>query len=217
MKNITEYSIIAFDCDGVILNSNKIKTEAFYKLALDYGEDEARMLLAFHIKNGGISRYKKIDYFFSEILMRQPQIDERQFLLEKYANYVKKRLITCEVDESIKLLREITSSSSWMVVSGGDQLELREIFSIRHLDVLFNLGIFGSPTPKEDIICLPLNKGFDSNDILFIGDSAYDYKVASSIGADFVFVHHWTEMLNWPDFVKANNIKCIESLRDLIH
>ena len=28
--DITQYDTIAFDCDGVILDSNKVKTEAFF-------------------------------------------------------------------------------------------------------------------------------------------------------------------------------------------
>ena len=47
-----------FDCDGVILNSNKVKTNAFYKIALEYGDESAKKLVNYHIKNGGISRYK---------------------------------------------------------------------------------------------------------------------------------------------------------------
>ena len=34
--NMNNYSHLFFDCDGVILNSNKIKTDAFYKLALNF-------------------------------------------------------------------------------------------------------------------------------------------------------------------------------------
>ena len=60
MKN---YSHLFFDCDGVILNSNKVKTNAFYKIAVKHGEDSAKKLVNYHINNGGISRYKKIKFF----------------------------------------------------------------------------------------------------------------------------------------------------------
>ena len=39
---ITDYASLVFDCDGVVLNSNKVKTEAFYQAVLPYGEAAAR-------------------------------------------------------------------------------------------------------------------------------------------------------------------------------
>lgn len=64
MKNkLIEYKTLVFDCDRVILNSNKVKTEAFYQSALAYGEQAAQALVEYHIANGGISRYKKFAYF----------------------------------------------------------------------------------------------------------------------------------------------------------
>ena len=52
---------IVFDCDGVVLNSNKLKTQAFYNAALPYGEKAAIALVSYHIKNGGISRNHKFE------------------------------------------------------------------------------------------------------------------------------------------------------------
>ena len=65
MSNINS---IVFDCDGVLLNSNKIKTQAFYKCALPYGEKYATMLADYHIENGGISRNYKFKYLTIFIL-----------------------------------------------------------------------------------------------------------------------------------------------------
>ena len=36
-----------FDCDGVVLNSNAIKTNAFYKLSKPFGDASAKILLIF--------------------------------------------------------------------------------------------------------------------------------------------------------------------------
>jgi hypothetical protein len=43
-----------FDYDGVALNSNKIKTQAFYDVAKVYGHDIAQALKGYHVQNGGI-------------------------------------------------------------------------------------------------------------------------------------------------------------------
>ena len=49
---IKDYKTIIFDCDGVILNSNNIKKDAYYKVALShYGEESANFLVEYLAKN----------------------------------------------------------------------------------------------------------------------------------------------------------------------
>ena len=60
---LQDYKTIVFDCDGVILNSNKVKSDAFSTVAKKYGEDEAKKLVSYNKKNGGVSRYLKFQYF----------------------------------------------------------------------------------------------------------------------------------------------------------
>ena len=64
---ITDYKSLIFDCDGVVLNSNKIKTEAFRKIFQPFGLDLANEMVRYHVNHGGISRYKKIDYFLENL------------------------------------------------------------------------------------------------------------------------------------------------------
>ncbi len=64
MKKLKSYKNLIFDCDGIILNSNKIKTDAFKEVVSHYGDKVAEELVNFHVMNGGISRYEKFNYFF---------------------------------------------------------------------------------------------------------------------------------------------------------
>jgi len=41
-ENLLNYKNIIFDCDGVILDSNKIKTDAFIKLFENYPKSKIR-------------------------------------------------------------------------------------------------------------------------------------------------------------------------------
>ena len=63
--DISRYKTLVFDCDGVVLNSNSVKTSAFYKAALAYGEVAATALVEYHVANGGVSRYKSSRIFLS--------------------------------------------------------------------------------------------------------------------------------------------------------
>ena len=47
---IFEYSSLIFDCDGVILNSNQIKTEAFKQIFEPFGLKASNEMIDFHIK-----------------------------------------------------------------------------------------------------------------------------------------------------------------------
>lgn len=130
---LLEYSTIVFDCDGVVLDSNRIKTEAFRIAALPWGTDAAEALVVHHVANGGISRHRKFAYFLDIILPQHspsaipgvdgPGLDE---LLASYAQAVRGGLMTCPIAEGIEDLRAQTPDATWCIVSGGDQAELRE-------------------------------------------------------------------------------------------
>ena len=83
------YSHLFFDCDGVILDSNHIKTKSFYEIALNFGEINAKKLVNFHTSNGGISRYIKLKYFTEEILGVCDEEIYNQLVID-YGNLVKK-------------------------------------------------------------------------------------------------------------------------------
>lgn len=192
--DVSQYQTLVFDCDGVILNSNNIKTQAFYKVALPYGESAAQALVAYHVSHGGISRYKKFEFFLREVIGRE-SVDENELreLLAGYAEDVWQGLLSCEVSEGLHRLREKSINSRWLVVSGGDQEELRQVFSKRSLDHLFDGGIFGSPDSKDVILARELERKNIAKPAIFFGDSQYDFESAVRVGLDFAFVSGWSE------------------------
>lgn len=212
---LKKYKTICFDCDGVILNSNAIKANVFYEAALPYGEVLAQALRRYHVLNGGISRYQKFDYFLKELVsqnMSGPGLEE---LLEKFGDLVREGLLTCEIAMGLYELKEKNRLSNWCVVSGGDQKELRDIFQTRGLSSLFDVGIFGSPETKEEILEHLIHINFLKNPALFLGDSLYDHVVAKKFGLDFIFVSDWTEFSDHKQYCENNNIPVIRNLNQL--
>ena len=188
------YNTLVFDCDGVVLNSNKIKTQAFYEATQHFGHEPAQALVDYHIANGGISRYAKFEYFITQIL-QQPFDDAlNQDLLERFATAVKQGLMNCEIAEGLDQLKAQTPNANWLIVSGGDQDELREVFKARNLEQYFEGGIFGSPENKDVILHRELKNGNIVRPALFFGDSKYDYKVSTNATLEFVFLTDWTEV-----------------------
>ncbi len=220
--DLSGYATIVFDCDGVILDSNRVKTEAFRTAAMPYGEAAADALVKHHVANGGVSRYVKFAYFIETIdpehapdLIPEAGSPTLESLLSTYAQSVRNGLMTCAVAEGLEELREATPESRWLIVSGGDQKELREIFAARGLAAYFDGGIFGSPDTKDAILGRELAAGTIRKPALFLGDSRYDFQASRAVGLDFVFVTGWTELPNWPDFVRANNLCHVQSISHL--
>ena len=197
---LEDYASLIFDCDGVLLNSNPIKTRAFYKATLPYGEDAATAMVDYHLSNGGISRYEKFDYFLEEIISSRQKGPEKNELLENFAREVRSGLLSCEISPGIQELRIKTSLARWCVVSGGDQEELRYVFGERGLKDFFDGGIFGSPDSKDEIIAREREYGNICFPALFLGDSKYDYDTSIRAGVDFVFVSDWSEFTGWRGF-----------------
>lgn len=211
---LANYKTLVFDCDGVVLNSNRIKTDAFRLAALPYGEDAANQLVQHHIRNGGISRYKKFAHFLDAIVTPKRDFG-LEVLLTRFAEAVTQGLMECDVAGGLAELREITGHATWTIASGGDRSELNEVFARRGLAHLFDGGIHGSPEPKDEILARLERDGTLQRPALFLGDSVYDYEVARDASIDFLFLSGWSEVANWQDFVRQNGLAETHAIGDL--
>ncbi len=214
---INKYKTLIFDCDGVILNSNKVKSASFYKLALPYGKKIAEQFLTYHKKNGGISRYKKLDFLIKELGLENKKGNLlKEELLIKYAKLTNKALESCEIPARLEELRLKTPHADWLVVSGGDNKQVNSILKFKNISSFFNRGIFGSPESKYQIITSLINKNHIKYPILYLGDSKLDYEVARYFNMDFIFISKWTEFESWENYFKDKNILILSSIDDLI-
>lgn len=209
------YKTLVFDCDGVILDSNHIKTEAFAHVAMQFGADAAEELVRFHVLHGGVSRYRKFEYLLVNILQRASDATEIEGLAHQYGLRVRDRLLLCSITLGLKEFRKATHHTNWMVVSGGDQAELHYIFAERGLASLFDGGIYGSPATKDEILSREIASGRLKLPALFLGDSRYDHEAAKRAGLEFIFINEWTEFKNWHDYCKSNGISVVKRIADL--
>ncbi|MBY0416832.1 MAG: HAD hydrolase-like protein [Pararheinheimera sp.] len=213
--NLEKYQSLVFDCDGVVLNSNKVKTEAFFKAALPYGETAAWQLVDYHVARGGISRYKKFEWFIEHVIrgLSGPSLEE---LLSAYAAEVRHGLLTCDIADGLKELRAKTQHANWLIVSGGDQQELREVFAARNISDLFDGGIFGSPDSKDTILVREHECGNIKMPALFLGDSKYDIQASRGAGLDCIFLAGWSEVKDWKLFCEDKQITTKSAIKELL-
>jgi phosphoglycolate phosphatase-like HAD superfamily hydrolase len=215
---LEEYIALAFDCDGVVLDSNRVKTEAFRKATLPYGRAAAQAMVDYHVANGGVSRYKKFAHFLEHLVHIdvEDKCSAMDVLLANYALYVRHGLLSCEIAPGLDALRRQTASARWLIVSGGDQAELRDVFAQRGIAEFFDGGIFGSPDSKEEILTRELASANIQQPALFLGDSKYDYLAARSAGLDFVFISGWSELENWNEWVVAHQLSHAQGVQNLV-
>jgi phosphoglycolate phosphatase-like HAD superfamily hydrolase len=215
VKELNKYKTWLLDCDGVLLDSNKIKSEAFYEVALPYGKDAARALVEYNKRLGGVTRFEKFKYFFETILDKNNYEKDLENALTRFGTMVCNKLISCPETKGLRrFLEGLKDNSKKFVISGGAQEELRHVFKQRGLDAYFD-GIFGSPDTKE-MIMSSLARSFDiAYPAVFIGDSRYDYEVAAKFEIDFIFMSKYTEFENWRSFFVDKEVAIIESLNFL--
>lgn len=214
--DLKKYKTLAFDCDGVILDSNKVRAKAFYNCALPYGKQHAEALEAYHIKYGGVSRYVKFEVLLRDMVGVPVTEDAMKVLLHNFTTEATKGLLKCDIAPGLQELREATPHANWILVSGADEKELRNVFAQRDIAKWFDGGIFGSPLNKDQILEREIASGNCRKPALFFGDSQYDHEAATDSGLDFVFVSQWTDFVGWEDYCTENQVATVDGFEGLL-
>lgn len=207
-----------FDCDGVVLDSNIVKTEAYFRTAKNLGatDAQAKALMDYHVKLGGISRYHKFDWYVREVLQQLVTDAAIQPLLDNFSSELEEGLMQCKLAKGIFDLRDATPDTNWMILSGGDQQEIRTLFTKRKISHMFNGGLFGSPDNKDEVLAREIASGNLQLPALFLGDSKYDFEAATRAGLDFVFISEWTEVPNWQAYCAESKITALHNISQLL-
>ncbi|MDE5832503.1 MAG: HAD hydrolase-like protein [Desulfovibrio sp.] len=205
---------LVFDCDGVILDSVPVKTRAFRRLAEPYGEEAADRFVIYHSTHGGVSRYKKFEWFFDEILKRPIQPDESEEWGEKFEKYALEEVRKCPmIPGAMDALRKWHGVLPMYVCSGAPDEEVNLVLSERNLSRFFT-GIYGTPPAKAQLLeKIARSTSLDPADIAMVGDSTTDLDAAEYVGTLFYGVGNglkggafpWSETLeNFNAWVEAN-------------
>ena len=208
---------IIFDCDGVILNSNKVKKTAYYKvISSHFGDRLANLLVEYLAKNTGKPREHFFTHFLDNMAPSRNFGPTMEELVIEVGKEIHEGLMKCEISKSLLDLRKNTPDLKWLVVSGGVQTELRDVFFKRSLVDLFDGGIYGGPMTKDEIINSLIKKNIIDFPALYLGDSKYDHEAARRAKIDFLFVSEWSDFKEWKNYCNTNKILSIKSLSDLI-
>lgn len=182
---------LVFDCDGVLLDSNRMKIDAFVSVLSAYPAEAVSRFSAFQQTAFGMSRYRLLDRFFSDFLGRAPAPAEKDALLEAFGAICTERYPRQPVtDGTVETLDRFRASGVPMhVVSGSDQAELRAALATLGLASYF-ASILGSPETKPNHLGT-IRTGDPEAEIVFVGDAEADWKAAQAQDSTFLYLSTW--------------------------
>lgn len=188
---------IIFDCDGVILDSNLLKSELFKKVLQKYPKKTVDLFIEFQKKSFGLSRYKLFEIFFTEYHISQSPEEKIEKAISDFGNECKKTYFNCEfttkAEEVLKYLYE--KEVTLFVASGSDELELNSLFELRNIKKYFS-KILGSPKTKSNnlkTIINDINKNkIKRENIVFIGDAYADLSASVENNVKFIFMEKYS-------------------------
>lgn len=195
---------IFFDFDGVITESVNVKTEAFYKMYLPFGESVAQKVKKHHLENGGMSRFLKFHYYHKTFLNLEIDENEIQKLADEFSNLVLDGVINSPlVPGVIEFLETNFQKMKFWVISGTPSDEIKVILDRKKLAKYF-INAFGSPQTKIELTEFVITQNnLNKNETVFIGDALADYDAA--IKNDISFILRNTNE-NTKLFLDKNNI-----------
>lgn len=178
---------IAFDFDGVILESADVKTNAFVELYAGHGAEIAARVREHHLANLGISRFKKFAWIAENVLGKPLAPGESEALGERFGALALTRVLEAPfVAGADVALGALLGKLPMIVASGTPQGELDLIVERRAIRHHFE-EVHGSPAEKPAILrALMARLGLAPHELLFIGDGMSDYDAAVAAGTQFL-------------------------------
>ena len=190
---------LVFDCDGVILESVPVKTRAFARLVEGYGDEARDRMLMYHKVHGGVSRYRKFAWFFSEVLGREITEQESQDWGRRFSELAYEEVCRCDLVPGIaEVLDTWRGRLPLYVCSGAPHEELVQVLEGRGLRDYFT-GIYGSPPAKARLLAQIVREArVDPADVLMVGDAPTDQQAAEEVGTLFYGRGEEVRGGNWP-------------------
>lgn len=178
---------IVFDFDGVLVESNDIKLNAYGTLCAPYGGHVCSRVRAFCETRMGVSRFRLIEAVHRDLLQHPLPPATLAELCRRFGEIVVDQVVAApSVPGAIEFLSRHAGQYRFFIVSGTPEEELRRILKRRDMDGWFEAA-FGPPAPKEALLEGILAAGFHANEIVHVGDSDLDWAAVRPLGIPFIW------------------------------
>ena len=182
-----ESQLHIFDCDGVLISSNKLKTDAFEEIASKFVPDKiVKKFINFHKTNGGLSRWEKFSYL--KKISKDYELPKIEDLANQFAALIDLKInYISPIPGALEFTNKLNEEGAKIyVVSGGEQNQVRKILNNLNFKISSE-RIFGSPVNKF-VHFENIKHKHPKLKTMVYGDSILDAKCAHFINSEFTFV-----------------------------
>lgn len=215
--------VFGTDYDGVIINIEPQKAEAFGALLNKHWQVDARKAAKFWMATGGTSRRYKFDYLYKKQFKKEISTKNYKTIESEYSKLLKTTFYPNLklLPGALELLKFAKSNFDHTFVSSGVPME--EIQYLVKLNGVLNyfdliLGTNEEFSTKSTHF-KEIQSKWDSTTIIFVADSPEDMKVAKEAGAIpiGVLTNHRKEELIRAGASKACNLSdAVSSIKKLL-
>ena len=188
----SEFDVITFDFDGVLVDSNSAKEIALAKVVSELFDFEFNYVYFYIRDNPGKSRKHYFDYFESRSSIKSIDSTLIDNAFKSFSQDVKHIYSSSRIQESLEKFRQVHPNSDWFILSSANANEIKEFLSERLLLRYFK-GVFGGPNSKftnYNNYILPFVS--DPNKCLHIGDGSQDIMHVKSSGVKGALLTSWS-------------------------
>lgn len=179
--------VIILDFDGVILESNAVKTQAFADVFARFPE-HAEAMMAYHHANVSVSRFAKFDHLIRERLGRPEDTALRDELATEFSRRTQERIAAVPfVAGAPEFLRTFSARVSLYLASVTPAEDLGQTLERRDLRRFFR-GVYGCPpwTKPGAVRDALAREHCAPADAVLVGDSNGDRRAAEETGIEFI-------------------------------
>lgn len=205
--------VLVFDFDGVIVDSNKLKYDAFFELFPT--EDKSQKII-----KETLLKYREKSRFFiiEEIIQRLKNNKTSQistfktnidYYAEKYRSIVEKGAVECDEIPGAKESLKILSLHFPLYINSTTPLQSLKIILRERKLLHFFKDVYGSPHSKIQNLASILEKeSVSGKETLIIGDGHSDREAALHFGCVFIGIkNQFNDFGETNEFIKLENLK----------
>ncbi len=181
---------IAFDFDGVLVDSNSVKRSAFFDI-FEPVERSAAEVEATLRDHGELDRFGVIAAVLARLKVREGGFPGTEGLhgdlAERYNDICERHAAVCpEIPGATTTLHSLAARYPLYINSATPEEPLRRIVTRRGWDGLFQ-DVLGRPQTKvENLVQILEHTRARPHELLFVGDGAGDLAAALAVGCQFV-------------------------------
>lgn len=180
---------VGFDFDGVVVDSNDIKEQAFLDIFKGEAPEHYDALVAFHEANPALSRSPTMRGCAKEVLGLEGEAAESltEAWVALYTKLTRQRVTDCPYILGAKeLIVELKKQYPILLASATPEGEVIKIVEARGITNLFDM-IHGAPIDKTERMHEFMQKvDCGPEEFLYIGDSGSDWEAARKAGVHFI-------------------------------